>query len=92
MIIVAYSDTTFIATFSVYTLVPTDPIIFNYPVLNPGGHYDVTSGIYTVPLDGTYQFIINIYSNGDDDIRPRLIVDNMHVSLIEKINHLFKSL
>ena len=33
---------------------PPNPIVFNYAVLNSGGHYNVTSGIYTVPLDGVH--------------------------------------
>ena len=35
-----YSDATFLATFDVYTLTPTNPILFDYALYNTGGHYD----------------------------------------------------
>ena len=40
-----YSGTTFLATFDTYLLSPTDPVVFNNPVHNNGGHYDPTTGI-----------------------------------------------
>ena len=48
-----YSDTSFLATFDTNSVTPSDPIVFNYPVENTGGHYDPTTGIYTVPISGT---------------------------------------
>ena len=78
----------FLATFDVNILVPTDPIVFNVVVLNPGGHYDATSGIYTVPLDGTYQFIINVWTYAYGDIRPILVVDGQRVSLTLHLVHI----
>ena len=70
-----YYDTSFLATFSVNDLTPTDPIVFDANRLNPGGHYDNTTGIYTVPLDGIYQVIFHILSYDDANIYPRLVVD-----------------
>ena len=48
-------------------------------MLNSGGHYDNTTGIYTVPLDGTYQFYVQILSDQDTPIRAYLVVDDDHV-------------
>ena len=31
--------------------------MFNYPVINTGGHYDPATGIYTVSIDDIYEFI-----------------------------------
>ena len=53
-----YSDTSFLATFNELYITPTDPIVFDNAVLNTGGHYDPTTGIYTVPIDDTYEFIV----------------------------------
>ena len=61
-------------------LTPTDPIVFNYPVLNPGGHYDNTTGVYTVPIDGDYEFIFYLLSNEDQTIGGHLNVDGVRVS------------
>ena len=63
-------------------MTPGDPILFNYPVHNTGGHYDPTTGIYTVPIDGIYQFIVRIYTNADATIGVILIVDGDEVSKI----------
>ena len=75
-----YSDKTFLATFDVYTLTPTNPIVFNYPVYNAGGHYDSTTGIYTVPLDGTYEFTVHIWSYNDATVAALLTIEGTDVS------------
>ena len=76
-----YSGLSFLATFDVGTLIPVNnTIVFNYPVLNSGGHYDPTTGIYTVPLDGTYEFIFHILSFNDHNIVAYLVVDGTDVS------------
>ena len=76
-----YSGTSFLASFDAGTLTPGDPIVFNYPVHNAGGHYDSTTGIYTVPLDGIYEFIFRIYGYEDNSIGAFLIVDNVQVGI-----------
>ena len=42
-----------------------NPIVFDEVRINPGGHYDPTTGIYTIPEDGTYEFYVHIL-NGDE--------------------------
>ena len=81
-----YSDTSFLATFDCGTLTPTDPIVFNYPVHNAGGHYDPTTGIYTVPLDGTYEIIFRIRAYEDASVDAWLMVDGEEVSEIDDVN------
>ena len=76
-----YSGTSFLATFDASPMTPTDPIVFNYPVHNTGGHYDSTTGIYTVPLDGTYEFTFHILANNDALFVAWLVVDAKLVSV-----------
>ena len=76
-----YSDLSFLATFDTGTLTPGDPIAFNYPIHNAGYHYDLTTGIYTVPLDGIYEFFFRIYGYEDNSIGAFLIVDNVQVGI-----------
>ena len=54
--------------------------MFNVANLNPGGHYDVTSGIYTAPLDGIYKFMLRIWSIDDTGFGVWIEVDNVRVS------------
>ena len=53
-----YGETVFLATIDSDTHVPEapNPIVFDVAVLNTRGHTDPNTGIYTVPLDGTYGF------------------------------------
>ena len=78
-IVAGYHDTSFLATFDVNDFIPTNPIVFDVTRLNPGGHYDNTTGIYTVPLDGIYQFIFHIWGRDDAVIHPHLVVDGTQV-------------
>ena len=75
-----YSGTAFLATFDTTTLTPTDPIVFNYTVHNTGGHYDSTTGIYTTPIDGTYEIIVHLWSDNDVKLGAALTVDGVDVS------------
>ena len=54
--------------------------MFNVAHLNPGGHYDVTTGIYTAPLDGVYEFMLRIRSINDAGFGVWLEIDNVRVS------------
>ena len=65
---------------------PTKPIVFNVVPLNLGGHYDVTTGIYTVPVDGIYEFILHIWSIDDAGIGAWIEVDSVAVSRILMLN------
>ena len=76
-----YSDTSFLATFDTSPVTPTNPIVFNYAVLNPGNQYNSTTGIYTVPLDGTYEIIFQFQSYNDNMAPAFLVVDGVRVSI-----------
>ena len=39
----------------------TDPIVFNTIHVNYGENYNGTTGIYTVPVNGLYEFSVQIY-------------------------------
>ena len=84
-----YSDTSFLATFDTDPITPTNPTIFNYAVLNPGGHYDVTTGIYTVPIDGIYEIIFHFRSFNDNTAQA-LRVDGTRVSVEHVCKTCFK--
>ena len=81
-----YVDTTFLATMGYGTHSPSDPIVFDVAVQNTGGHYDPTSGIYTAPIDGTYEFIIHTVSANDWVIATYLVVDDTQVSILADEN------
>ena len=75
-----YFGTSFLATFDTSPVTPGNPIVFNYPLVNAGGHYDSTTGIYTVPIDGTYEIIVHLWSYNDVNLGVDLTVDGSNVS------------
>ena len=77
-IFTGYSNFTFLAGFNFPNPPVTDPIIFDMDVINPGGHYNPRIGIYTVPIDGTYEVIFNLASSED-------AVYNAHVNVEGKL-------
>ena len=77
-----YSRTSFLVTFDTSPVTPGNPIVFNYPVHNVGGHYDPTTGIYTVPLDGIYQLIFCFRARNDATVGAWLVVDGEEVSVV----------
>ena len=54
--------------------------------MNLGGYYNVTSGIYTVPIDGVYEFILHVLCIDDADCGVYIEVDNVRVSRILLLN------
>ena len=73
--------TLFLATIGAQTVTPVpNPIVFDETRLNPGGHYDNTTGIYTVPTDGIYEFNINVRSQPDSDFGSYLVRDGVDVA------------
>ena len=60
-------------------MTPGDPIVFNYPVQNAGDNYDPTTGIYTTPIDGTYEFLFCFRANNDENTGAWLVVDGEEV-------------
>ena len=57
-----YIDATFLAALSSDVSGP-DTVIFDRDDINPGGHYNTTTGEYTVPYDGIYQFSVQLQSS-----------------------------
>ena len=67
-ILLGYSHAMFLASLSSNTdSLGSSPIIFDNVFLNLGSHYNATTGIYTVPLDGIYEFYSQIESLEDSD-------------------------
>ena len=54
-----YSDASFLAVLQSDTD-PTGTIIFTNDAINPGGHYNASTGEYTVPCDGIYEFTAHL--------------------------------
>ena len=76
-----YADTIFLATIGAQSVSPvSDPIVFTEVRLNPGGDYDDTTGIYTVPTDGIYEFNINVRAQPDRDFGSYLVRDGVNVA------------
>ena len=61
-------------------MTPSDPVVFDNVMLNTGGHYDPTTGVYTVPVDGDYEFILHFYTYNDFSGHAYLEVDNVRVN------------
>ena len=75
-----YAGTTFLATITYGEHTPADPLVFPIPLQNSGGHYDRTTGIYTAPVDGTYEFIIHILSYNDFDCIAYLVAGSLEAA------------
>ena len=78
----ANSYTSFLATFSSFNAAVTTPLVFDNALLNPGGHYNSGSGIYTVPLNGDYEFTIHLWSSNQYSIHPYLVVNGNRVHFV----------
>ena len=50
-------------------------------MLNPGDHYDPTTGIFTVPIDGDYELIVQVLGDNDAEMFIYLNVDGTDVSI-----------
>ena len=78
----ANSHTSFLATFSSFNPAVTNPLVFDNALLNSGGHYNSGSGIYTVPLNGDYEFTIHLWSSNQYNIHPYLVVNGNRVHFL----------
>ena len=61
LLILGYLNAAFLAVKLGNVSAVTDPIVFNLTPVNYGGYYDRTTGIDTVPMDGLYEFKVQIY-------------------------------
>ena len=68
-----YNNGTFLAILEANVGDCSGYIVFPDDRINPGGHYDATTGEYTVPYDGVYQFtghlrgsatLVNVFVDG----------------------------
>lgn len=61
---VGYGDYTFLAGIFATSVSPIpSPVLFDDARINPGDHYNITSGIHTVPLDGTMHQAVQAVMN-----------------------------
>jgi plastocyanin domain-containing protein len=58
------------------------PIVFGSVLTNVGNYYNNTTGVFYVPIDGTYQFFVNILSEADNFIETELVVNGTGVAEI----------
>ena len=68
LFLLGYLNAAFLATKSGYTTDVTDPIVFDLTPVNYGGYFDSTTGIYTVAMDGLYEFNVQIYCSLKEEI------------------------
>ena len=56
--------------------------MFDQARINPGGYYDNTTGIYTIPITGTYEFNVHAGSVDEDTYwGTSIVVDNVAYTL-----------
>ena len=81
LFLLGYSETTFLATITLGTT-PANPLVFDVAVINTGGFYNAATGIYTVPVDGVYEFTVHLFTTAESDDAGSafLVVDNTRVS------------
>ena len=79
--IVAYANFSFLVTIDPVHIFPIDeePVVFNY-VVRHSDAYDNTTGIYTAPLDGDYEFMLHALCNNDTTIEIYMVVDGVMVN------------
>ena len=71
-----YLEASFLATIGAHTVSPVpNLIVFNETLHNPGEHYDITTGKYTVPFDGLYHITVNVKSANTSDFGFYLMIN-----------------
>lgn len=60
----------------------TETIVFDIVRTNNGGHYDPSTGKFTAPVSGTYQFTATILSGYDEAIETMLVVNDSEIARI----------
>ena len=59
-LVIGHRDVIFFAANSSRQSGFQDPVIFERDLINPGGHYSSSTGQFTAPCDGIYQFSVSI--------------------------------
>ena len=90
MLFADYSDTTFMVAFEEESVSVTNPLTFNRTLVNPGNHYDASTGVYTVPVDGIYEFVLHVFGYGDVFFGAFISVDGQLVSVQKRIPKLLQ--
>ena len=77
-------NSAFYATLSANVVFETDSqtIVFDNDKINEGGHYNVTTGVYTTPVSGIYQFFAYIRSRPKANFHIR-VDGSIYVNTIE---------
>ena len=60
LLVVGYSDATFLVSLSSTQTSGRDPLIFDNAHINSDGHYSTSTGQYTVPYSGVYEFSVHL--------------------------------
>ena len=58
-------DATFLATVKSNVSGSYHAIVYTNAVTTPGGHYSKSTGKYTAPYDGIYQFSVHLQYSGN---------------------------
>ena len=66
-------------------------MVFDLDTINPGGHYNSATGIYTVPIDGVYQLTVHLWEWTDTAGSAFLVVDNIRVGLFIRLLEFFST-
>ena len=51
-------------------------IVFGLSISNMGDHYDNLTGVFTVPVEGSYMFYVNILSESGHFVETELVLSN----------------
>ena len=80
MCLTGHKDSLFLATIGAERVTPVpDRILFDETRLNIG-HYNNATGIYTIPIDGIYEFNVNVRGQPDHDFGSYLVRDGVRVA------------
>ena len=76
LLISGFQDTAFLVAFNQSWGGTQDPLIFNLVYISPGGYYSSSTGMYTAPVDGVYQFSVHMAPFGGNTLF-KMKIDNV---------------